>query len=322
MIRTRVALASLLILLGCQREAAGGVRAAIGGGAADTTTDAVVYVEPTGGEPCSGAIVGPRHVLTFKGCVYDGTRARAASELAIARGPVVDATSPRATVAEILATAELPRAMGDTNDLVVLVTTEALGVTPLPLGAASPRADDALRLYGYGEDAGGTAGVRRGGAATVELVREGVIVTGGPAGVCDGDLGGPALDASGAVVGVAMFAFPIEGGELTCPSGSGLASVSTYLAFLRDALGIVAPDAGVEAPDAGADDAGTDAGAEEPADAASAPADAGVDAGAMNGGGDSGCAAASAAPGRTRLPIPLLALLALVAIAWRTARRP
>ncbi len=284
---------SLVLLTSCAPDGANPAIAAIGDGTASTNAS-VVHVT-AGDVTCSGAIVGPRHVLTAKLCAWNGTTAaRAPADLTVREGATIG-SGGGIGVTEIVMTPGAPAMGGATNELAILVTAEDLDGGALGIAAAAPAPDTTITAIGYGEDEAGAGGTRREGAMTVELVQPGVITAIGPAGVCDGDVGGPALDATGAIAGIATFSFSLSGGDPACPDGSGFANAATYRGFVLDAVGGGDPDAGAGDPDAGGTDAGAppvDDGGAAGSDASPPPA---LDAG--SGGGGGGCATAPGGSG-------------------------
>jgi len=287
----------------CQQPPVGSTALAIGGGSASDEAAAVFIVTP-GSTGCSAAVIGPRHVLTGKQCVFRDDALIAASGIRLFTGatPLVMADQ-EVGVAEIIVADETPPSADPRiNDLVVLVTDEALTATPLAIGTTSPLAGDTLTVIGYGQNGTGRSGERREAQIRVSGVASGdvIFLPDDGAGICQGDGGGPALDASGAIVGVALYA------GVACPSTSALRGVVVYRDFVLAALATAPPDT-----DAGTDGATPDAGGDGSTD------DAGSDAGGDTGtGGDDGGGCSATGGGASGA-----ALLALVGCVVALRRR-
>lgn len=283
-------LALLILSTGCQQTTVGESVAAIGGGMV-SDNESVVLMYTYAGSVCSGAVIGPRAVLSVKSCTHAGSDPIAASGIQVFVGSDMSSFDQMADVAEVIQLPGPPDSMEGVNDLVVLILTEDLIVPPLPLATTSPVVDDMLTVVGYGQTETGASGRRQEGELTVTAVQTDLILSeGGSVGICSGD--GPALDASGAVAAMGIFVFDSAGGPPTCPSGSGFRDVATYRDFVMDAIAMSSEDAGM--PDAGLDDGGV------------------VDAGGPSGGGGGGgcgCSLTSSpAPNWWVLPFALVAL--------------
>lgn len=265
-----------LLLVACAQPDVGSQASAITGDPSDRQA-IVVVLASTIGSVCSGALVGPRHVLTTKNCVFAGDSPVPPGTVSVAEGSTLSDIDTMGTGAELVMVDEtapsIPLA-SDTNDYVLVVLTEDFGVTPLSIGTTRPAVDDVLTIAGYGQEATGASGTRREGTIAVNRVMDDFFFTGeGEPNTCQGD--GPALDASGALVGIALF----SGGSCP-PSFTGYRDLIVYRDVVNGWIDSSSTDAGVD-PDAGTPDAG------EVPDATP-----GADAGSMGGGGG-GCSTTS-----------------------------
>lgn len=290
--RQRLSFILVTLLVGCTGEGATAARQAIGGGDVPSTNASVVFLYGTAGTTCTGTVVGAHHVLAVKSCVHSGTTLAEPSSLRIYVGPDSRAFERELGVADIIATPGPPDMSGAGNELVMLVTGEPVELPILPLASVSPVMGDELTIVGYGEADSGSSGERREATLRVTAVMGGIITSEGPGALCAGD-SGPAIAASGEVVGVGLFTYSPDGMSApTCPAGSGFVDVSAHTDWLTTALAAIPPPM-------------TDAGAPM-SDAASADPDAGV---ATDAGGGTvmggGCAVS---PRSGALPFGLLAL--------------
>lgn len=293
-----------LLLAGCAPDPVGSAVSAIGGGE-PSSNEAIVFTFASG-VTCSGAVIGPRHVLSAKVCVYAGGTLAGRTQVAL--GDSVVPPERMLTVDEIVEAepGPPPRVPGDENDLVVLVTAEDVGVTPLSIAGASPTVGDALTLVGYGQDETGGSGRRREAVAIVAGVDGSLVTTETGPGLCTGD--GPALDASGALVAFGLYVFAGGGGmgPACGDSGSVLRVVVPYGDFIDSVLAGERPDAGPP-PDAGERDAGGAGDAGPIPDAGAAAPDAGPGEGSSSG---CGCRVAGREPGPSGWLLAFAALLA------------
>lgn len=300
------ALLLALALAGCAGDPVDSTRAAIGGGMV-STNPSVVFVYSTSGESCSGTVVGPSHVLTDGICVYADATLEPPGNLGVFVGADTRRVDAMHEVQAIELSAPEPPD-GTHQPVAILITATPLGLPVLPIAETDPAVDDEVTMVGYGATESGASGTKNEGVANVVTVTPEVITAEGAAGVCSGDAGGPAIDASGAVVGIGNFAYGADGMSTpTCPSGSGFVNAVTLRTWIADTVAAELPDAGVTMDDAGvaAEDAGT-----------SADAGAGVDAGA-GGGGDAGCACRASACRRGAAAPLVLGLLGLLVLAGR-----
>jgi len=93
---------------------------------------------------------------------------------------------------------------GNVDIAVVHLATPVVGVTPMPLADVMPESDDAFRMVGYGESYAGEGVYRtkRIAAAVVGTTYPSWFAGTGGSSPCHGDSGGPAIDASGRIIGV------------------------------------------------------------------------------------------------------------------------
>jgi hypothetical protein len=143
---------------------------------------AVVPLVRDGALVCTASVIAPHAVLTAAHCLSDS------------RPFTVDG---RAVIATFVAPGFDPTTLAHDIAIVIVEPTFLLA---LPYGAAS---GTTIQLVGFGHTMPGDTMpfAQRTGTATIDEIEAGLIRSSGPARTCEGDSGGPALDA-GTIVGV------------------------------------------------------------------------------------------------------------------------
>jgi len=254
--RVIVALLTVAVLAACDRSESALVTAAIAGGT-PSDEESVVGVTTTTGIVCSGVVIGPRHVLTSKACLYDSSMTGASADQVRVLVGAELSSARMVTVSSVVAT-DGPFEFGlGANNLAVLVLESEVGVPALPLASSSPHVGDTLTVIGHGPDESGASGTRREAAFPVNSVENGQVTSqAGSVSTCRGDGGGPGLNASGEVAVISLAAYGDGVNPLGCPAvGNIFIDVAFFRMFIDDALAEPTTDAGLEPADAGAADA-------------------------------------------------------------------
>ncbi len=327
-------------------------------GDVDEAVISISWFDSTGsGFNCSGSLIAPRVVMTARHCVSscEGNQIdpyACTGDVAIANFQF--STGPNTGAAGATWAATAIKVVHDSattiyaHDLALIELDQPIGsrVVPIRLNAP-PVAGEAVRAVGYGltndpaklNNSGNPFRFRRDGLTILELGPDGSqgvasdeLLLGES--ICDGDSGGPILDATtGAVVGSVS-----RGGNGTgatgfqgCLDGNGQTAINVYTrvdkfaALINQALADVGETATLEGSaqpsDAGAE-TGDDAGAETGDDAgADAGAEAGEDAAATAAPVTTTKSSSSCAVDRAGAPSASLAPLVLVGLAALLARR-
>jgi Trypsin len=151
---------------------------------------------------CSGALIDPEWVITTGSCLTDpGTPLPSPTgppplptTITVGRADLANGTNGEVREAVLVA----PNS--DRSLALIKLSAPVLGVTPVPIGRTAPATGETLRVAGSGRTATAwapdrvhtaTLAVRSVGDTTINLAGD------APAGLCQGDAGGPALRPSG-----------------------------------------------------------------------------------------------------------------------------
>jgi V8-like Glu-specific endopeptidase len=235
---------------GCaaEMEPVAGAAEAIAGGTRELGYPSVVFLYNFAGSACTASIIAPRVVLTAKHCVRDGSRNRAAP----ARNFRVGVGSSARALTAIYEVSEVRAAPGswdieDGSDVAVLILATPARETPLAYSKLRPSALGAgpVKAVGYGQLPDGSSGTKYSVTTSVDGISGNFIFV--RPSVCSGDSGGPALDATDTIWGVASFIYSPDGRtQPQCGTAPGAyASISPYIDFIERAI----EDSGTCIPD-------------------------------------------------------------------------
>jgi hypothetical protein len=217
------ALAGLLIVTGLTPVPALGV--AGGAPTPDQGYGFVAHIEVGDAvRGCSGALIDPEWVVTVSSCFATGGQPVTAGPPATPTTVTVGRADLASTTGgQVRAVAEVvPHPSRDL--LLAKLASPVADVSPVKVGAATPAADETLRVAGYGRTGAAwvpdrlhtaTLSVRTVGETTIGLAA----VAEAPASICKGDAGGPALRQVGAAFElVALHSAAWQAGCLETPA--------------------------------------------------------------------------------------------------------
>ena len=210
-------MAALVVTGGCQRAPAAHQLAIIDGTLSPDHPGVVYLHDPASPRSCSGTVIAPRVVVTAKHCLMDTLATDWIVAVGDVTGPEEERIAEYAVADMRLAGDPAVLVQGDGEDIAVVLLAEDFGYEIIPWAAVLPAdfvlgSDVTLRAYGDTDPTDQIViGTRMERSATAYDILPGTFAA--DVGGCNGDSGGPGLDAHGTVVGVASYAdLPACGG--------------------------------------------------------------------------------------------------------------
>ena len=232
-----------LLVAGCAvdvgPESFSGSRAPIAGGVLETGYPSVVFLYITTGAACTASIIAPRVVLTAKHCVRAGSTdaASPARDFQVYVGSSVRSLSQMYNVSEVI-TAPGSWNIEDGSDIALLILSSPAAEASIPYSRERPNrlTGATITAIGYGELPDGSSGTKYRVSTVVEYTMNNFVFV--DPSVCSGDSGGPLLDSTGAIHGVASFIYSPDGtSSPRCGTAPGAySSIYPYLDLIDQAI--------------------------------------------------------------------------------------